>query len=111
MSSALHASCLLLTLAGLTACQKPFRTSIDNETSENLSVVIYFDDQLIPEGHGEVAPGNGVNLTQHAEGIRSIEWKSESQSCRLDKRAIKLMSSPLNSNITRIALGKCPKAI
>lgn len=98
--------CIVATL--LAACwHEAFHASIENGTNQKIYVVIHFDDQLTPIGHGYVEPGNGVNLPQMVENISYIEYTIGNRRCRLDKKLIAQAARTRVSGVTSIILRDC----
>lgn len=86
---------------------EPFRTTIWNDTADSIHVVIQFDDQSLPPGHGPVEPGNHVNLTQRIESISYIEYRIGNHRCRVDKEGIAEAASAHERGVTNVMLRDC----
>lgn len=94
----------------LAACwHEDFRTSIENSTGELIYVTIHFDVEGIPEGHGYVEPGNGVDFPQKIEKIGYIEYQIDGRICRIEKQAIAELMNVQGEGVNRITLRDCGK--
>ncbi len=98
---------LLLLLAG--CLHEAFHTSIENGTGQKIYVVIHFNDGKMPQGHGYVEPGNGVDFPQKAEKINYIEYQIGGRNCRIERQSIIAMAHVQSQGISRITLQDCGK--
>jgi len=111
MQRLLVTSPLCVVLPLLSGCwHEAFSTSIENGTNEKVYVVIHFDDQMMPPGHGNIEPGNGVNLPQKVEDISYIDYQIGNRRCRMDEKRIAEAAHLKERGVTRITLHDCNSA-
>jgi hypothetical protein len=99
---------LCIALGALAGCwHEAFHTSVKNGTKQTVYVTVYFEDRSTPAGHGNIEPGNGVDLTQKIDEISYIDYQTGKLHCRLDKSQIAKIARVGDRGVTSITLGEC----
>src|SRR5262245_40792272 len=98
--------CALFLMLG--ACHPAFHTSIENETDQDIYLLVWLGGND-PSG-GILESGNGLDLVETIDDIRFIEYEMDDRKCRLNKPDIARIARPGIHGVVSIPLHGCSRS-